>query len=354
MIQPERRTADFKTVLDILLNPAKPFPPVYLHSFSDLNPKELAALKAVWAKVPSQRRQSLLEDLEELADADTLVSFEEIGRMALTDEAAKVRALAIRLLWDVQERKLAPTYLKMLENDPDIEVRATAATALGTYVYLGEIEEIPASLLKPIEDSLLKKVNSQNEPLIRRRALESLGFSSRPEVPDLIRQAYDMGQPEWMESSLFAMGRSADKVWETEVLTQFNNPSDAIRAEAIQAAGELELASARLPMLQILEDEPENEDVWAAVVWSLSQIGGEDVRGTLEQLLEHTDDPDETDFLEEALDNLSFTEDMAIFNLLEVDPDETETRIVDSDGNLTYGDLPTDSENKKKKPKKTR
>ena len=109
---------------------------------------ELAPLKEVWAKVPSQRRQSLLEDLEELADADTLVSFEEIGRLALTDEAAKVRALAIRLLWDVQERKLAPTYLQMLENDPDVEVRATAATALGTYVYLGEIDLVLIQTLR--------------------------------------------------------------------------------------------------------------------------------------------------------------------------------------------------------------
>ncbi len=46
---------------------------------------------------------------------------------------------------------------------------------------------------------------------------EALGFSSRPEVPDLIRQAYAIGQPEWMESSLFAMGRSADSIWETAV-----------------------------------------------------------------------------------------------------------------------------------------
>jgi HEAT repeat protein len=354
MIQPERRTVLFKTVIDELLNPAKPFPPVYLHNFSDLPPRELAALKAVWAKVPVQRREALLEDLEELNDADTLVSFEEVGRMALTDEAPRVRALAIRLLWDVQDRKLVAIYLQMLENDPDTEVRATAATALGSYAYLGEIEEIPASLLKTIEDNLLKKLNSQDESLVRRRALESLGFSSRPEVPDWIRQAYENGQPEWMESSLFAMGRSADQIWETEVLTQINNPKDSIRAEAIQAAGELELASARLPMLKVLEDESENEEVWAAAVWSLSQVGGEDVRGTLEKLLDETDDPDETDFLEEALDNLTFTEDMANFELFDIDPEQAETRIVDVDGNLTSGDLPVDTDQKKKKHKKNR
>jgi HEAT repeat protein len=354
MIQPERRTVLFKTVLEVLLNPAKPFPPVYLHNFSDLPPREIAALKAVWAQVPVQRREALLEDLEELNDADTLVSFEEIGRMALTDEAPRVRALALRLLWDVQDRKLAPTYLQMLENDPDVEVRATAATALGTYIYLGEIEEIPASLLKSIEDALLKKLNSQDEPLVRRRALESMGFSSRPEVPDWIREAYSNGKEDWLESSLFAMGRSADQMWETAVLTKINHPKDSIRAEAIQAAGELELDSARQTLLEVLENESENEDVWAAAVWSLSQIGGEDVRATLEKLLEETDDPDETGYLEEALDNLTFTEDMANFNLFDVDPGQAETRIVDVDGNLTSGDLPTEDAPKKKKSKKAR
>ncbi len=84
-------------------------------------------MKEVWSKVPTQRRQSLLEDLEELADADTLVSFEEVAHLALNDEAGRVRTLAICLLWDAQERKLAPIYLQIIENDPDVEVRATVA-----------------------------------------------------------------------------------------------------------------------------------------------------------------------------------------------------------------------------------
>ncbi len=107
-------------------------------------------------------------------------------------------------------------------------------------------------------------------------------------------------------------------------------------------------------MLQILEDEPENEDLWAAAVWSLSQIGGEDVRVTLERLMDGTDDPEEADFLEEALDNLSFTEDMANFDLFDIDPEKSETRIIDADGNLTSGDVLPETENKKKKSKKNR
>jgi len=350
MSKSEPRSPLFKSVLDALQNQEKPFPPIFLHSFSDLDPTSLNSLKNIWSKIPLARRQTLLEDLEELSDADTLTSFEEIGRLAITDEDAKVRMLAIRLLWDVQDHKLVPFLIRMMEKDPDFEVRASAASALGIYVYLGEIEEIPTSLLTSIENSLLKVVTGNDKELVRRRALESIGFSSRLEVPDLIRNAYNQPQPEWIESSLFAMGRSADKVWEPEVLRQLENSRDSIRVEAIQAAGELEIQAARLSLLQSLGDEPDNPDIWNAAVWSLSQIGGEDVRVTLEKLVEDSEDPEEIDYLEEALDNLTFTEDMALYDLLDVNPGEEENHIVDADGNLISLDVPDDLI-KKKKPK---
>ena len=83
-----------------------------------------------------------------------------------------------------------------------------------------------------------------------------------------------------------------------------------IQAEAIRAAGELELPSARRPLLNLLEDENTDSDVRDAAIWSLSKIGGEGVREVLETLLDATEDEDEIEFLENALDTLTFTEDM--------------------------------------------
>ncbi len=75
-------------------------------------------------------------------------------------------------------------------------------------------------------------------------------------------------------------------------------------------------------MLRLLEDEFD-EAIAGAAIWSLSQIGGEDVRIYLHSLLEAVeDDDDQVALLEEALDNLAFTEDMAIFDLLALDADE--------------------------------
>ena len=79
----------------------------------------------------------------------------------------------------------------------------------------------------------------------------------------------------------------------------------------------------------------EDEDVRAAAIWSLAQIGGENVRPTLESLLENTDDDDEASFIEEALEILDFTEEMSDFDLLEIGPDDEDQYIIEPDPRQT-------------------
>ena len=88
---------------------------------------------------------------------------------------------------------------------------------------------------------------------------------------------------------------------------------------AIEAAGELGLTPAREILLKMLEEDENDELVVNAAVWSLSQIGGEDARIYIESLIDETEDDDQVEFLEEALDNLAFTEDLAKFDLLNLD-----------------------------------
>jgi hypothetical protein len=56
------------------------------------------------------------------------------------------------------------------------------------------------------------------------------------------------------------------------------------------------------------------------LVWALSRIGGEGIRAKFEELLEIEEDDEEVEFIEEAMDTLSFTEDMGSFSLIDVDP----------------------------------
>jgi HEAT repeat protein len=158
---------------------------------------------------------------------------------------------------------------------------------------------------------------------VRRRALESLGWSSDPDVVELVESAFEQEDVEWKVSAVIAMGRSADDRWEDRILRSMLDENERIRKAAVEGAGLLALKSARLPLLRMLEEE-ESDEVISAAIWSLSQIGGEDVQIFLENMLDQTEDDDLADFLIEALDNLAFTEDLERFELMAYDPDDLE------------------------------
>jgi HEAT repeat protein len=316
---PEKKNIPIQQVLAALMDDQHVFPPAYLRHFSDLEGRDLEAVRSIWPQVSARRRFTLLEDLEDLSEADTLVSFTAIARMALEDADARVRTVAIRMLWEADDVGLADVFMRMLEQDESAEVRAAAASALGIYVYEGELEEISEDIFRRVERRLIAVVNSQEEDLVRRRALESLGFSSHPEVPALIRNAYASGNTDWSASALFAMGRSADTSWEPDVIRMLQSPKADIQLEAVRAAGALAIARSRRILLDLLEEEAQDSEIREAVIWSLSQIGGDEVRDTLEELLENTEDDEEAEILEDALDNLSFTEDTGLYGFFDFD-----------------------------------
>ena len=327
------QTTSFQTVLDALLGTGKDFPRRYLQHFSDMAPIELQTLLEVWPRVNISRKLSLLEGLKKLAESDTLVNFDDFARAIIDDPEASVRIYVIRLLGECENIKLIPIYLDMLKNDADTNVRAEVAGALNLFVDLGELEKIPEEAYREVEDALLESANSEDSKRIRHNALESLGYSSRAEVVTLIDSAFHREDPEWKASALVAMGRSADTRWDDAILSALISENDTVREAAVQAAGMLSLKSARLILLRMLAEGEEDDDIIAAAIWSLSQIGGEDVRTFLEALLDQVEEEDEEQitFLEEALDNLAFTEDLDRFELMAFDPDDLED-LVEIDG----------------------
>jgi HEAT repeat protein len=324
---PENREIPFQSVLDALLDLETPFPPRFLYRLSDLDALEVAILQETWAALPQWRRLALMEDLEELGGANNLLSFEAIARFAVEDADAQVRQLAVQVLWEFDAADLVPVFLGLLEGDADERVRAAAATALGRFVYLGEIDELPRDQLRAVEERLLALIRDDKVELVRRRALESIGYSGRAEVPPLIEAAFSSSDKDWVAASLLAMGRSADDRWEGSVLSMLADRQPAVRAEAARAAGELELFEATPQLIELIDDG--DEDVRSAAVWSLSQIGGEGVREALEGLLARTEEDSELDFIETALDNLAFTEGQQPFSLFDFPKEDYEEAMLD-------------------------
>jgi len=297
--------------------------PGILQQFSDLDAAALQAVLQAWPSIPAKQKYLLLDGLHKLAGENTLVSYDDLGRTLLTDDDGQVRLRAIRLLEESDDSKVAATLLKILAADGEAETRGEAASGLGHFVQLGELEEIPTSVLRDVENALLAKVNSDDATVIRRRALQSLGYSSRPEVATLIQSAVLRENPDWQASALLAMGRSADERWEEHVLARLLDDNVDVRMAAVEAAGELRLGTARALLFQVLEEEDEDQ-VSSAAIWSLSQIGGEDVRIYIQALLDEADEDEIVEFLEAALENVEFTDELLRFDLLAVEPDDDE------------------------------
>jgi HEAT repeat protein len=311
----------FQTLIDALLDEDTPFNPRYLYRLSDLEGDELALFYQTWSQLSLWRRQALMEDLYELGRADNLLSFENIGRKAIADEDPRVRLLAVQILWVFEELDLVPIYLQLLDFDPVVEVRAASASGLGQFVYLGEIDRLPGEVHKEIEDRLLNAFHHDQETLVQCRALESVGYSSRSEIPGIVEYAFASNDHKLVVSALIAMGRSQDSRWKKAILSMLNHKLPAIRAEAARAAGEIELKDAVSTLVELTTD---SEDyVRSAAIWSLSEIGGERARHTLEKLFQEADD-DEADFLESALDNVAFTDGMHQFSFLDLPEDDPE------------------------------
>ena len=313
----------FQEVIDALEDLETPLHPRYLYRLSDLDQGEFAQFIETWQRLPLWRRQALLEDLEEMGAADYVLSFEAVCRHALQDEDAEVRRLAINILEDYQTEDLIPRLLELLESDASDAVRAQAAAALGCFVYLGEIDKLSRDSARQIEDHLLSAIETEPSAKVNQRSLESIGYSSREEVPGLIERAFASGERDWMASALLAMGRSADPRWEGKVLESLGDKWPRLREESARAAGELELQDAVESLIELLDDT--EKAVRLAAIWSLSQMGGEGIREALVELLENSDDDEEIALLENALDNLAFTEDVQLLPLFDFSDPELET-----------------------------
>lgn len=331
---PAQKPVEFQLVIDALLNQEEPFPAKFLHRFSDIDTKDLEQLKAIWLQIPTARRIALMEDLEYTLESDILMSFNDLAEFVLFDPEALVRGHALHMLAEEQPVRLVQRFLILLNVDPEPYVRAQAAATLAQYVLRGELEEIPSEIHHEVEDHLLLAAGPNEEELVRQKAIEALGFSSRPEVKPLIQAAYETDDSEWLQSALYAMGASADSAWQPEVMQMIDHPDPDVQEEAIRAAGNLELSAARPVLIEMLAEEIEDSRIRQAVIWSLSQIGGKGVQEILTELMDQTEDEEEADFIEEAMGNLVINEDfdrVGMFDFAEQGREEDYDYLADVD-----------------------
>ena len=305
-----------KTFLQLMHDLAnEKYPPAKddLHQLSDLTDDLVKEFKSLWTQIPASRRRTIMTALGEFAEENYEVDIRAVSRAALNDKDGLVRAAAARNLWEDEGQDLIETFLTMLIDDPQVKARAAAATGLGTFVYLGEIEEIDESLMHKVEEALLGVFNGDDDPEVRRHALESVGFSSRKEISAAIQKGYDDPNELFKISALFAMGRNLDHRWNSIVIHEIQNINPRIRFEAARAAGELQLRDAVNALKELTRDV--DVEVQEMVIWALGEIGGEEAREILEKLLKRAKG-ERAELIDEALANADLIDDIAEFDLL--------------------------------------
>ncbi len=322
----------FAAVLKHLQNEAETVRIAPLYNLSHLTADNAVKFEQTWPTLSPARRRKVIERLVEITEDSFEVNFDSVFIMALGDADADVQTWAIKGLWENASPQLVQPFLYLLKQGKTPAVRAAAATALGQYVYLGEIEELAAEIQELVEQALLETIRRAQEDVeVVRRAVESIAFSSREGIETIIESAYYHEQEPMRISAIFAMGRSFNPKWENIIISELDSNSPAVRYEAARACGELSLKSAVGRLIRLIQEESDPEVQFNAI-WALGQIGGKQAEEMLHTLIESGDDETVKMEAQDALDELTmfqsgalmfdFGEDASDDDLLAWDDDE--------------------------------
>ncbi|NOZ73072.1 MAG: HEAT repeat domain-containing protein [Chloroflexi bacterium] len=275
-------TRDLSPLFTHLQDPQKPLGYQQLSILTDLNTSELQQFRQGWQVLPAFRRLEFLQALTEMAEEHIEFDFRNIFFTLLHEEDPQTRVLAIEGLWEEDRLHLIPELCRLLEQDDEYEVRAAAASALGRFVYLGEVEKIDPRHTETVKAILRRCFHDPQEHVhVRRRALESIATCSDADIETMIENAFYSDDLDMRSSALYAMGQNADQRWTPYLLEGLHHAAPALRLEAVRALGLLEVRGAVTQIARLLEQELDLE-VRLAAIEALGQIGGSEARKALE------------------------------------------------------------------------
>jgi len=294
-----------------IFDSSKPVASSKLAYLSDLSSEELKFLKEVWTNADVTRRHQVISQLVHLNEIDFRFDFSSVFAFCLSDPDENLRIQAMTGLDGEENYILITPLLRALKEDDSAKVRAVAATALGKFALLGELDKIPTHYKNKIYTALLGVMDNKSETAeVKRRALEAVSPLNLPRVKELIEQAYHTDDVKLKSSAIYAMGRNCDSAWLTILITELNNDEAEIRYEAANACGELGAEEAVPHLLKLIKDE--DYQVQEAAIKALGQIGGEQAKQALNKLAKNPQ-PRIRQAIKSALEEIHFCEDSPFF-----------------------------------------
>ena len=253
---------------------------------SDLSRVNARTLAAAWDSIPEANRVDLVRRFDELSEERVELNFGRALRVALDDQSAVVRQLAVAGLWEDESSELLDRLRDMLVNDDSPDVRAQAAAALERFSGMAAIGSLDEPVSDDLRDVLRRSAIDGDAPYaVQRRALESLGpYASDPQISSLITDAFHSDDHGLQCSALYAMGRSQDPRWLPTILQELDSEDPEIRFEAARAAGLLGSTDALPVLMQAARDD--DAEVRHVAIGAIGQIGGRGAVRALERLAE--------------------------------------------------------------------
>ncbi len=254
-----------------------------------------------------------MRDLEAFSDENRFLV------AALRDPDGEVRLRALEEAVDEADDELAEEMIRLLLEDPDEEVRARVPIALGPTLELCWDELDEEGRLPPISDwnlnpltqgvydrlvETLRRVylDGAAPELVRRRVLEGAVRSPLPWQEKATAAAFRSENELWRITAVFCMGHLSG--FDDQIVEAFDSGSEAVRYEAIRAAGLRGIQRLARPLLALAEDPEADVDERVAAIGALPALEHPRATDLLDELCA---DPDEAiaEAAEEALDELS-------------------------------------------------
>lgn len=228
--------------------------------------------------------------LKKMAESETdAEDWEKLCEFFIGDTSASVRRLAIEFLWGTGETRFIEPLMESTLKDEDEQVRASAASVLGTFIYEGLDEESPPDYYFRVRDFLINCILNNANPIpVRAAALEAVSFDPEEEVTDLIDWAYRHEDREMNLSAIFAMGRNHGERWVPHLARELNSDDRERKLEALQAAQEGYMMGLTpiLRNLALIKDK----ELRIHAIWALAHAGGPGALEILELCAESADE----------------------------------------------------------------
>ena len=279
-----------------------------LAELSAISSEEGLKIARLWSAWTDDEVLDLHTKLSDLSAIDSTMEFECIFKAGLDHKDGRVRAAAAHGLAETGDTSAISRILEIMEQDPDNDARAAAASAVSSFAVIASEGRLTERLRVRMFESLTSVLDAPDAPPdLWRRSLEAAGAFGNARANRYIEKAMKSGSSDLKRSVLIAMARTCDPRWLDFVTQELENPDATVRFEAVNALGEIGEEADAFYLEEPLDDQ--DLMVQLAAVAAAEKIGGPTAKSML-QIAAQSSEPAVSSAASEALAGIANDENL--------------------------------------------